>query len=249
MVNKVSWICPTYRRTEMLPDILDAFLAQEWDGEKELIILNDEPQQQLVCDHPEIKCYNWKWRIGSLGGKCNIACSLASGDLLMPTDDDDWYGPRRIADAVEGMAGGLYRAEAFVIDTEPPEVVRGLIHCNYAFTPNALIAAGTYNTSPRAQNDMRMLNIIEGQVEHWGLEFKQPPAPSYCYRRLAPHIHCSEALMGIGAREIPTGRIVLEPAGADRWASLNPVDQGRTAFDIPEARAAGRLSGFVQRAG
>lgn len=237
MIRKVSWICSTYRRPEFLPDVLDAFLAQEWDGEKELVILNDEPQQTLVCDIPGVRCINWKWRIESSGGKMNIACSLASGDLLMPTDDDDWYGPRRMVDAVYGLAGGVYKSARLIIDTDPEEIVLGAMHCNYAFTPAALIAAGCYNAARGAHltNDMRLMENLDYQMVLQGYRCRQPANPSYYYRRLKTTHNMSRGYRMEHKEISPRGRIELLPAGKNRWAGLNPVDHGRRLYQIPGA--------------
>ena len=44
---KVSCYCPTYGRTSFLEEAIYSFLNQDYDGEKELIILNDLEDQTL----------------------------------------------------------------------------------------------------------------------------------------------------------------------------------------------------------
>ena len=63
---KVSCYCPTYGRTSSLEEAIYRFLNQDYDGEKELIILNDLQDQTLFFDHPEVKIINSK-KVHQLG--------------------------------------------------------------------------------------------------------------------------------------------------------------------------------------
>ena len=97
----VSCVCLTYGRPHLLEEAIQAFLLQEYPGEKELIVLNDFDQQRLVFEHPEVHVVNVARRFRSVGEKCNAAVALASHDLLFVWDDDDIYLPHRLAFSVE----------------------------------------------------------------------------------------------------------------------------------------------------
>lgn len=232
IIKKVSWICPTYRRTELLPDVLDAFFSQDWDGEKELVILNDEVDQVLKCDHPDVICVNWPWRLNSIGGKYNLAGRNCSGDLLQPTDDDDWYGPTRMSDAATGVVGGFFKASTMLIDTDPVEQVYGRMHCNYAFTPYALIGAGAHAMGIGINADMRLINCIDLQMSRWGLKCKPLKSANYLYRKFTWKHHWTTGNTHASDDEIPRGRIDLVPAGKNRWNGLKPVDHGRSVHHV-----------------
>ena len=48
---RVACICLTYGRTERLQEAIAFFLAQDYRGEKELIVVNDLAEQELILDH------------------------------------------------------------------------------------------------------------------------------------------------------------------------------------------------------
>ena len=60
MLPKVSCLCPTYGRPQCLEEAIFSFLTQDYQGEKELVILNDLADQTLIFDHPDVKIINVK---------------------------------------------------------------------------------------------------------------------------------------------------------------------------------------------
>jgi len=99
----ISWMCTTYRREEYLPRIIEQFLAQDYWGEKEFVILNDDPDVNYVCDHPEIKIYNWDHRFRNRRTKFNVGVSLCSGRVFIPASDDDLQEPCAMRRMVEAL--------------------------------------------------------------------------------------------------------------------------------------------------
>jgi glycosyltransferase involved in cell wall biosynthesis len=85
-----SFVCLTYNRHKLLEEVLYMFLNQTYEN-KELIIVNDQPNVEYYYDDPRVKIYNLKERFTSLGRKRNYAKSLASGEYIFFTDDDDVY--------------------------------------------------------------------------------------------------------------------------------------------------------------
>lgn len=85
----ISCKCTTYGRTHLLEEALQSFLLQEWEGESELIIVNDYPLQKLIYNHPRIHIYNLDKTFSSIGEKENFAIERCSGDLIAVWDDDD----------------------------------------------------------------------------------------------------------------------------------------------------------------
>ncbi|MEZ4657920.1 MAG: glycosyltransferase family A protein [Caldilineaceae bacterium] len=51
--SPVSCICLTYGRPAVLEEAIYSFLQQDYQGPKELIVLNDYVDQTLYFDHPE----------------------------------------------------------------------------------------------------------------------------------------------------------------------------------------------------
>ena len=69
------------------------WLGQDYEGKKELIILNDDPTVAYFCRHPDVRAYNWECRFDNVRYKANICVSFCSGDILFGVADDDAYAP------------------------------------------------------------------------------------------------------------------------------------------------------------
>jgi glycosyltransferase involved in cell wall biosynthesis len=108
---KVSCICPTYNRSPdyqwLLEEAVESFLRQDY-LEKELIVLNDCPGQELVCDVPGVVVVNVSRRFRSLGEKLNAGMALASGSLLTNWDDDDISLPWRLSTSIARLGEADY---------------------------------------------------------------------------------------------------------------------------------------------
>jgi cellulose synthase/poly-beta-1,6-N-acetylglucosamine synthase-like glycosyltransferase len=85
----ISCKCITYGRVGLLEESLYSFLNQKYDGESEMIIVNDYPHQKLYFEHPKVKIYNLDTTFQTIGEKENFAVSKCSGDLIAVWDDDD----------------------------------------------------------------------------------------------------------------------------------------------------------------
>lgn len=98
---KVSCICVTFGRTEVLDECVHSFLIQDYPGEKEMIILNDYGNLELKGDFPNVKIINEKTRYPSLGEKRNACIEYCSGELISIWDDDDVFLPNRLTTSVK----------------------------------------------------------------------------------------------------------------------------------------------------
>src|SRR5215211_75266 len=107
----VSCICPTYGRPPnhqyLLEEAIESFLRQTYPN-KELIVLNDCPEQELVCLAPGVRVVNLPERFPSLGDKRNAGVELARGELIAPWDDDDISLPWRLSHSVERLGDADY---------------------------------------------------------------------------------------------------------------------------------------------
>jgi len=92
----ISCKCITYGRVNLLEESIFSFLNQEYDGEKEMIIVNDYPYQTLHFEHPQVKIYNLDYTFNTIGAKENFAVSKCSGDLIAVWDDDDVALPNHL---------------------------------------------------------------------------------------------------------------------------------------------------------
>ena len=107
----VSCICLTYNRApdhlHLLEETVESFLRQDYPN-KELIVFNDTPGQELICHEPGVIVINEPERYPTLGEKFNAAIAHANGALLAPWDDDDINLPWRLSLSVELLGDGDY---------------------------------------------------------------------------------------------------------------------------------------------
>jgi hypothetical protein len=107
----VSCICPTYNRPpryqHLLEEAIASFLRQDYPN-KELIVINDCPGQELICDEPGVRVVNVAERFPSIGDKLNAAVGLARGELIARWDDDDISLPWRLSLSVERLGDADY---------------------------------------------------------------------------------------------------------------------------------------------
>jgi hypothetical protein len=104
---KVSCLCMTYCRPDLLEEAIESFHKQKHKN-KELIILNDNNKINLIYEHENVKVFNFKNRFKTLGDKRNASLDIASGDILMTWDDDDIHLPSRIFDTISSIDTGMY---------------------------------------------------------------------------------------------------------------------------------------------
>ena len=134
MDKRATYICGTFRRIALLEEAISCFLAQEYDGPKHLVVVNDEPEQTLEFDHPEVTIVNLKQRI-SLEAKRNIAAAerITETDVFFHMDDDDLFASERTEKCIEMMANGeIFKTDDWMLDTSPPSRVVGRTIANYA---------------------------------------------------------------------------------------------------------------------
>jgi len=129
----VSCMCLTYGRPpRLLEEAIESFLRQDYRGEKELIILNDLPHQELRFEHPEVQIINVGKRFRTVGEKRNACAALCSHDWLLPWDDDDIFLPRRISYSMEMMdcARRFFKSvQAFLLNgTAITGVLKSIFH-------------------------------------------------------------------------------------------------------------------------
>lgn len=102
-MKKITCVCPTFGRSEMLNEAVESFLRQNYLGEKELLIVNDLPSQKFIFDHPEVRIINLDYRFNNLGEKRTFCYQQSHGDFLLTWGDDDIHLSNRISRAVNGL--------------------------------------------------------------------------------------------------------------------------------------------------
>lgn len=239
---KISCYCPTYRRPDLLNESIQSFLAQDYNGEKEMIILNDEPDQTLVFDHPQINIFNMGSRAPDIATKYNHAVSLCTGDIIAPWDDDDIFLPHRLSTIAEQMRGGVWFSDFMFTDNDPDKLTltSGQMHNNHAMTLAMFIRLGAYHDAPDNNGmactyDWILTTMLRGMAGSNGFA---PPAghhiPSYIYRKATtPGPNHSDMISRKGTdhyaahaeelKDFTHGTIMLSPHWSNHWMTMARV--------------------------
>jgi glycosyltransferase involved in cell wall biosynthesis len=105
-VPLVTCIMPTRNRPEFALRAVRYFQRQTYPA-RELVIVDDGEAGlgARLPDDPRVR-YIRSPAPESIGAKRNRACGLALGTVVAHWDDDDWYGPRRLAEQVAPLLAG-----------------------------------------------------------------------------------------------------------------------------------------------
>jgi glycosyltransferase involved in cell wall biosynthesis len=223
----VSCVCATYGRSpdhqHLLEEAIESFVRQTYPH-KELVVLNDCPAQELVCDAPGVRVVNMPERFPTLGEKWNAAVGLARGELIAIWDDDDISLPWRLALSVERLGDADYfnpRCYWFEdtngLHTDHPV---GYAHMAGLFRKSAFQAVGGYpaiSFGCDAEMDgalSRLDRVVDPQRRG------SPPLTRgewfYIYRWGVSAAHVSsradeDVYRQVGTRPVQQGRFLLHP--------------------------------------
>jgi hypothetical protein len=216
----VSCLCLTYGRPHLLEEAIESFLRQTWnEGPKELIILNDHPEQTLRCDSDGVVVINLPRRLHTLGEKRNLCVALARYDNLIIWDDDDIYMPWRIEETMKKLPAdhffkcpNAWMMNHGEIDADP---ATNLFHGGTAYTRWLFTKAGGYSIMNGGE-DADLENKFQRVIDKTGERCRHTALPVerlyYIYR----WHHGSYHTTGCDNLEeirpvIRTGEIILEP--------------------------------------
>jgi hypothetical protein len=226
---KASAICLTHgRRPEILAEAIECFRLLEvptgW--EKELILLNDQPSQTLVCRVPGVRTINMRTVLG-LGDKHRIAVDIADGDFIMPWDDDDIYLPHRLTVSARYLSDwGFHTSFAWYSDSGPYRRSSNMHHCA-SFLSREL--AARYSTGDHADTDARLFRSCP--------EIKATPVSDeeiyYIYRwadtgdmhgsAISPTEFRAKVAADIAQGKRPSGTIEIQPRWSRNWNHIERV--------------------------
>lgn len=198
----ISCWCNTFAREELLEEAIYSFLVQDYPGEKELVILNDYEEQELVYDHPEVKVFNLKERIPTLARKGYETIERCKYEYLAPWASDDVSFPSRLSRSIERMHIG---GPLFHLPSDPKnyqfyapggwfisEIMKDNYKCTYVesfdmgaclFSHKAYVEGKPY--------DLDSLMCIDAQIQeklrilgYWSFDRNLPADQAfYIYRR------------------------------------------------------------------
>jgi len=137
----------TYGRVEFLEESLQSFLNQDYDGEKELVIVNDYPQQKLIFDHPKVRIFNLDYTFETIGLKENFAVEQCKGDIIAVWDDDDVALPNHLSNIKKYFIEGsdlLHWHKGVLFNVPNIEAITGLGNSGIVYSRKAWEAIGRH---------------------------------------------------------------------------------------------------------
>lgn len=162
-----SCLCVTFGRVRWLSEAVACYLAQDYDGESELVILNTCPQQTLSFEHPKVRVENCATRPKSLGDARNKAVSLSRFDHIVNFDDDDLCLPTMLSNYAKAFSENkvdwirlnpTFYSEAFTI--------RGVFSTwinSVSFTRSAYNKVGGYSTELSVGEDRNLFSRLSSE--------------------------------------------------------------------------------------
>ncbi|HEV7590120.1 MAG TPA: glycosyltransferase family 9 protein [Longimicrobium sp.] len=167
-VPLVSCLMPTRDRRRYAAHAVELFLRQD-HPRRELVVVDDgaDAVEDLLPPDPRIR-YHRVERQRTLGGKRNLACSLARGELLAHWDDDDWAPARRLSAQVRALqaAGTAEVCGLATLRFFEPMAGRAW---EYRWPPRsrAWVAGGTMLFRRRAWEQRPFPELDEGEDTRW----------------------------------------------------------------------------------
>ncbi len=97
----VSCICLYTGSPERLEEAIYSFLQQDYGGAKELVILNNDPSQTLLFEHPEVTIINLPQPVRFKRKKWKTAVAACTHNQIFVWNADDISLPHRISVSIE----------------------------------------------------------------------------------------------------------------------------------------------------
>ncbi len=215
---------PTYNRfpasTHLVEEAIESFLRQD-HPEKELIILNDCPGQDLVFDHPEVFVLNCSRRFRTMGEKLNAGFALATGEVLCRFDDDDLSLSHRLSFGVSKLQEkslSYYGTYQYFFDNgRKTKVSRNGAPSKSIWTRQAFDEVGGFPHVDSGQDQDFQRIVKEHDGEKFEIEEISSEEIFYVYRWGTGSVHLSgfgrgsEGYEKIGKKPIESGRFELRP--------------------------------------
>ncbi len=108
----VSVIVPTYNRLPMLEEALESALSQSFDGDLEIIVVDDNSQDgtsTVICQkYPSIRLISLNQNIGAYAAR-NLALKQAQGHYIAFLDSDDLWEPEYLSTQLKALKGQSQR--------------------------------------------------------------------------------------------------------------------------------------------
>lgn len=218
----------TYGRADMVEEALYSFLNQEYEGESELVIVNDYPLQKLIFDHPKVRIINLDKTFPVIGEKENFAIEQCKYNTVYNCDDDDVFLRNHFQNINDYFTNHnlLHWNKGVFMVAHKIEKVGSLGNCGVVYDREYVRSLGGY---PREQAGADMTLVVAIGNNGGKIARATPDMPSQIYNWGNGSYHLSGMGRDTDDREniivrhsryiesqrqkglIPTGDIVLKP--------------------------------------
>ena len=103
MLPKVSCIMPTCFGDQFVEAAIKCFLDQNYEGEKELVIVDNNDQPTCSTEWVELGFKYIRSKRKPVGALRNEGIKEATGEIICIFDEDDWHAPNRITQQVNRL--------------------------------------------------------------------------------------------------------------------------------------------------
>lgn len=247
----ISCYCSTYGRPQrLIENSIACFLAQDYPGIKELVILNDFVEQELIFDHPEVRIINWPERIAPLGAKFNKNVELCRFNLLATWEDDDVFLPHRLKYSYERMKNGVFHTHDAWFERNEKDIIsaRNCFHSTHLMTRDLFNKVGGYPTEVDICSiDISIMDKLRKLLGTYTNDTPEEDrfyiyvwscAQSYHGSGWGPsNLNISQSAADIVQSQIkqglvPTGKIYLEPKLRYNFQEYIPLKKNETIIDL-----------------
>ena len=166
----ISCYCSTYGRpTRLLENSIQCFLEQDYQGPKELVILNDFDRQELIFDHPEVRIINHPTRITPLGKKFNYNISLCKYDILATWEDDDVFLKNRLSYSYENLNNGIFHTHSAFFEVAEKNIVtsQNVFHSTHMFTREVFETARYTEVEDSCSLDISLMSKLKQKLGNY----------------------------------------------------------------------------------
>lgn len=227
----LSAICLQYCDVPQLEDALGCFLAQDYAGEHEIVVLNSFNRQKLHYDHPNVHIVNLETRPDSLSECRNLAIEHARGTHIVVWDSDDSFTPWYLSTIANHFGDGQWAwldKQFYLVGWKIKNIVPGSMN-SLIFTKEAWRKVGGYHVGMNVGEDRQFVGKITTQTPGKRVVLK-PEEIGFLYSWGEGNYHISgqgDDVKGkvtsyervkkhwekrVSARLVPLGDIVLNPA-------------------------------------
>jgi glycosyltransferase involved in cell wall biosynthesis len=162
----ISCKCITYGRVDLLEESLFSFLNQEYDGEREMVIVNDYPEQKLYFDHPNVKIINLNRTFETIGEKENFAVDNCKYDTIAVWDDDDIALPNHLENINKYFPGYdlLHWQKGAAVNYKKVDAIHSLGNSGIVYTKNIWEKSGKHELE-NAGYDMSFVVKLKNEYQ------------------------------------------------------------------------------------